>query len=67
MKARSALRLRDYLEHILEATRKIARYTEDMDEAAFQANEQAQDAVIRNIEIIGEAEKIFGAITNPLR
>ncbi|WP_370565983.1 DUF86 domain-containing protein [Cupriavidus sp. UME77] len=34
---------------------RIARYTEDMDEEVFLGNEMAQDAVIRNIEIIGEA------------
>ncbi len=47
--------LTDYLEHILEAIDRIARYTEDMDEVVFLGNEMAQDAVIRNIEIIGEA------------
>nr|WP_255504251.1 DUF86 domain-containing protein [Cupriavidus sp. UME77] len=45
----------DYLDHILEAIDRIARYTEDMDEEVFLGNEMAQDAVIRNIEIIGEA------------
>lgn len=48
-------RLVDYLEHILEAIERIAQYTDDMDEAAFLANELVQDAVIRNIEIVGEA------------
>jgi uncharacterized protein with HEPN domain len=50
-----AQRLADYLGHILEAIERIDRYTEDVDEAAFLQNEMAQDAVIRNIEIIGEA------------
>ncbi|MGN6318314.1 HepT-like ribonuclease domain-containing protein [Trinickia sp.] len=48
-------RLADYLEHILEAIRRIGRYTADMDEPAFVGNEMVQDAVIRNFEIIGEA------------
>ncbi|MDR0247879.1 MAG: DUF86 domain-containing protein [Burkholderiales bacterium] len=48
-------RLADYLAHILEAIECIDRYTEDMDEVAFLNNPLVQDAVIRNIEIIGEA------------
>lgn len=50
-----ALRIPDYLEHILKAIERIERYTDDMDEVAFLSNEMVQDAVIRNIEIIGEA------------
>ncbi|GAB7548980.1 HepT-like ribonuclease domain-containing protein [Cupriavidus sp. 8B] len=53
--SRDKQRLVDYLEHILEAIDRIARYTEDMDEVVFLGSEMAQDAVIRNIEIIGEA------------
>jgi len=49
------LRVADYLEHIAQAIERIDRYTEDMDETAFLASELVQDAVIRNIEIIGEA------------
>lgn len=48
-------RLPDYMGHILEAIERIERYTEDLDEVAFLQNEMAQDAVIRNFEIIGEA------------
>ncbi len=48
-------RLADYLGHILEAIERIDRYVEDIDEVAFLGNEMAQDAVIRNLEIIGEA------------
>ena len=44
-------RLRD----ILEAARLIASYVSDTSEAAFRADRQKQDAVIRRIEIIGEA------------
>jgi uncharacterized protein with HEPN domain len=52
---RGLQRLADYLAHILEAIERIDRYTEDMDEVAFLSNALVQDAVIRNIEIIGEA------------
>ena len=48
-------RLADYLCHILEAIERIDRYTSDMDEMAFLKAEMVQDAVIRNLEIIGEA------------
>jgi len=45
----------DYLAHILQAIERIRRYTEDLDEVAFARDERTQDAVIRNLEIIGEA------------
>lgn len=48
-------RLIDYLAHMLEAIDRIKRYTEDVDEVAFLQNELLQDAVIRNLEILGEA------------
>ena len=50
-----ATRIPDYLAHILRAIERIERYTEDMSEAMFLSSEMAQDAVLRNIEIIGEA------------
>jgi uncharacterized protein with HEPN domain len=50
-----ALRAPDYLDHILQAIERIARYTAGMNEAEFVNSELVQDAVIRNIEIIGEA------------
>ena len=50
-----ALRVPDYLSHILRAIERIGRYTTGMDEAGFLNSELVQDAVIRNIEIIGEA------------
>lgn len=50
-----ALRVTDYLGHMLEAMERIDRYTADMDEAAFLESELVQDAVLRNIEVIGEA------------
>lgn len=53
----AALRLRDYLDHIVEAAGRIRRFTEDMTELAFLGNELVQDGVIRNIEVIGEAAR----------
>jgi len=43
------------LHDILEATRLIATYVKDTTAAGFRADTQKQDAVIRRIEIIGEA------------
>lgn len=37
------------------ALQRINRYVAGMDQAGFLANEEKQDAVIRNIEILGEA------------
>lgn len=51
------LRVPDYLGHIIEAVERINTYTEDMDEVGFLQNQLVQDAVIRNIEIIGEAAR----------
>ena len=50
-----ALRVPDYLRHILQAIERIGRYTADLDEVGFLNSELVQDAVVRNIEIIGEA------------
>lgn len=46
-----------YVRHILDAITKIQKYTRGMDKEAFQADDRTQDAVIRQLEIIGEACK----------
>lgn len=48
---------RVYLEDIREAIARIGRYTVGLSFAAFSADEKSLDAVIRNLEIIGEAAK----------
>lgn len=50
-------RLTDYLGHMLQAIDRILHYVEDLAEPAFLKNELVQDAVIRNLEIIGEASR----------
>lgn len=45
----------DRLHHILDAVAKIERYLQDFDLPKFQSNEMTIDAVVRNVEIIGEA------------
>ena len=51
----NALRTADDLQHIRYATDLIERYTTGMDLAAFVADRKTQDAVIRNLAIVGEA------------
>lgn len=46
-----------YLEDISEAVLKILRYTENISFADFSSDSKTIDAVIRNLEIIGEAVK----------
>lgn len=45
-----------YLQHIRDAAKRIQEYTHDGRDA-FMKNTMMQDAVIRNLEIIGEATK----------
>ncbi|MGK7893247.1 MAG: DUF86 domain-containing protein [Xenococcus sp. (in: cyanobacteria)] len=47
----------DLLKDILEGARRIILYTENMEYDAFLEDIKTQDAVIRNLEIIGEASK----------
>jgi len=46
-----------FLVHILECMDKIAEYTSGLTKEDFLHSSQAQDAVMRRIEIIGEAVK----------
>lgn len=46
-----------YLEHILQSIAKIEDYANGIKYLDFIKNEEKQDAVIRKIEIIGEASK----------
>jgi len=45
------------LKDILEAVGRIERYLGSMTESEFLQNTEKQDAVIRNLEIIGEAAR----------
>ena len=44
-----------YLDDILEAIDRIRVYVQDMDDEAFVSDRKTQDAVVRNLELIGEA------------
>ncbi len=48
---------REFLSDIQEAIRRIGEYTAGMTYEAFLEDMKTQDAVIRNLEIIGEATK----------
>ncbi len=49
--------LRLYLDDILLAAQKIQRYTMGMSYGQFKQDDRTYDAVIRNLEIIGEAAR----------
>jgi len=46
-----------YFQDILTAIKKIEEYTKDLDIKKFKDKSMAIDAVVRNLEIIGEAVK----------
>lgn len=46
-----------YVEHVLESIRKIETFVEGLDFENFRKNELVQSAVMRELEIIGEAAK----------
>jgi len=45
------------IEDMLASIRKIERYTSGMDQELFQQDEKTVDAVVRNLEILGEATR----------
>lgn len=50
-------RLPDYLQHIALAIQRIQRYGAGMSAKTYAADDKTQDAVLRNIEVIGEAAR----------
>ena len=46
-----------YLDHILESLRKTVEYVAEIEYEYFLMDEEKQDAVIRKIEVAGEATK----------
>jgi uncharacterized protein with HEPN domain len=55
-----------YVEHILDCIRKINEFSEGLSFKEFSCNELVQDAIIRNIEIIGEASKKISSNTKQI-
>ena len=50
-----------FIERILESIQLIEEYSQDLIEEEFRADRAAQDAIIRRLEIIGEAVKNLSA------
>ena len=50
-----------FLEDIIEASDRVLRYSEGKDLPTFSADEMAYDAVLRNLQVIGEAAKAVPA------
>ncbi|MCG2690608.1 DUF86 domain-containing protein [Candidatus Parcubacteria bacterium] len=46
-----------YLQDIRDCIKKIERYTKNLSFNAFKRNDEKIDAIVRNLEIIGEAAK----------
>ena len=46
-----------YLNDILRSINKVQNYSDDMSFEEFKEKEMVQDAILRNLEIIGEAVK----------
>lgn len=54
------------VEDILDAIAKIDRYVEGLTFEQFQSDEKTLDAVVRNLEVIGEAVLHLAAATDEL-
>jgi uncharacterized protein with HEPN domain len=49
-------RVEDYLEHIADAIERAMRYVGNLESLqALEENQQAQDAIVRTITVVGEA------------
>ena len=57
MSKKDTLRIPDYINHMIEALNRIFEYTDNIDEAEFVSNSLMQDAVVRNLEVLGEAAR----------
>lgn len=48
---------RVYIEHILQSISRIQNYISEKDQESFSFDQLTQDAVVRQLEIVGEASK----------
>jgi uncharacterized protein with HEPN domain len=55
MKSKHPDRIPEYLQHILDAINRALGYVAAMNVESFSRDTRTQDAVIRSIQIIGEA------------
>jgi uncharacterized protein with HEPN domain len=56
-----------YLDDILQAIARIREYTAGLSRTAFSGDARTFDAVVRNLEVIGEAAKRARLSSNELR
>lgn len=64
---KSDLRAPDYFEHLLLSCDRILQYTSGITHEKFMTDSMVQDAVLRNIEILGEATRnLFDCLPNLL-
>jgi len=50
-----------YLDHVLESLQKVVKYLNNVSYESYLADEEKQDAIIRKIEVAGEATKRLSA------
>lgn len=48
---------------MLLAVRKIVRYTQGLDAQVFEANDLVQSAVVRELQVLGEAARLVSDVT----
>ena len=48
-----------YLSDMIDFARRVSDYTSGLDQATFIADQRTYDATLRNLELIGEAARIF--------
>jgi uncharacterized protein with HEPN domain len=54
---RHPFRAHDYVEHMLDAAQAIQQFVSGMSEEEFVSDRRTRDAVVRNLEVLGEAAK----------
>ena len=62
MKRERAQRIPEYLEHILNAIDRATLYVAGMNFDAFERDTRTQDAVLRALQVIGEAANQIRAV-----
>jgi uncharacterized protein with HEPN domain len=49
--------VRLYVDDMIEACRRVIKYSEGIDRERLEAGTMVSDAIVRNLEIVGEAAK----------
>ena len=64
--SRHVFRAQDYVEHMLEACTRMQTYTAGRSLEQFLSDTLMQDAVVRNLQVLGEASKqLRDVLPNP--